>query len=190
MDIDWVEIMDVAIATIIGALVAVAGSIIVNWLGNRKGYKDIDAKIGNPNNKTLVGLIEQKTGKLDDTSLSDQHKHIESYIKQIAGNLSNTTLSGQNIAISKEILKLQDSMESDRKVESLKRQQLTGDQARIDQSIASLAAFSHVMIDLQNENTELKQEIKELKIENQQLIEKLEQSEDLSEDQVMKMINS
>ena len=47
--------MEIAVATIIGALIAVAGTILVNWLGNRKGYKDIDRKIGQLDNTTLSG---------------------------------------------------------------------------------------------------------------------------------------
>lgn len=42
-NIDWRYVMDIALATIVGAvgaLIAVAGSIIINHLGiNRKGYK-------------------------------------------------------------------------------------------------------------------------------------------------------
>lgn len=45
-NIDWSFLMDTAVATIIASLVAVAGTIIVNWFGNRKGYKNIDSKIG------------------------------------------------------------------------------------------------------------------------------------------------
>lgn len=55
MGIDWVRIMDVTVATLCGALVGVAGSIFVNWLGSRKGYKNIDSKLGKLDNTTLSG---------------------------------------------------------------------------------------------------------------------------------------
>jgi SMC interacting uncharacterized protein involved in chromosome segregation len=175
MGIDWVGIMDVAVATLCGALVGVAGSIFVNWLGNRKGYKDINAKLGKLDNTTLSGqheeikdFIEQKAGKLDNQSLAG-------LIEQTVGKLDNTTLSGQNITLLAEIRKIQAEMDSDRKLKSLKRQQLTGDQAKINQSITALAAFSNVMADLQSDNLKLRQETKILQEENLQLKQQLEE---------------
>lgn len=44
---DWGYVMDIALATIVGAIIAVAGSVILNYLGNKKGYKDIDKKSDN-----------------------------------------------------------------------------------------------------------------------------------------------
>ena len=71
-NIDWGYIMDIAVATIIGALIAVAGTILVNWLGNRKGYKDIDRKIGQLDNTTLSGEHSKITNDIihtiEDTS--------------------------------------------------------------------------------------------------------------------------
>ena len=54
-------------------------------------------------NQSPVGLIEQQVGKLD-----------------------STTLSGQNDALLAEIQKIQAEMDSDRKLNSLKRQKLAG----------------------------------------------------------------
>jgi hypothetical protein len=54
-------------------------------------------------NQSPVGLIEQKVGKLD-----------------------STTLNGQNDVLLAEIQKIQAEMDSDRKLSSLKRQKLTG----------------------------------------------------------------
>jgi len=198
---DWSEFIMGAVqgaiiggcVTILAALVAVAGSIYLNWMGNRKGYKDIDAKFGNLDNKTLVGLIDGKLGKLDNTTLSGQHEQIKDFINQKVGNLLDTTLSGQNRTIIQEVKSIKEEMSEAKNQENLKRQQLTGNQAQIDQSIATLSAFSKLMIELQSENTELRQEIKELKLQNQQLKQQLdlseqENKEDLSDDPEMKLI--
>jgi len=46
-------------------------------------------------------------------------------------------------------------MTAAQKEEYIKRQRLTGDQAKIEQSITSLSAFSQVMVELQNRNASL-----------------------------------
>jgi predicted RNase H-like nuclease (RuvC/YqgF family) len=174
MDISWVDIMDIAIATICATLVGVAGSIFVNWLGNRKGYRNIDEKLGKLDNQTLEGLIEQKLGKLDNQSLAGlieqkfgklDNQSLEGLIEQKAGRLDNTTLSGQHLEILKAVRDFQNQINSERKLASLKRGQLTGDQAKISQSIDSLKAFAHIMADLQSENMSLKAENRILKHE-------------------------
>lgn len=192
MGISWVKIMNEAVAILCGAIIGVVGSILINWLGNRKGYKNIDAKLGKLDNETLVGHIDKKCGKLDDVSLSGQHKHIEDFIRQNVGDISNTTLSGQHNSILNAVRNLGDQIKSAKDSDSLKRQQLTGDQARIEQSVSALSAFSRVMADLQSENLKLRQEIQTLKDENQLLTRQLKEqesqsSEEQSEETSMKM---
>jgi len=197
---DWNFIMDTAVATLCASIISISGMLVVNWLGNRKGYKDINTKIGNtPENKTLSQQHSDMQKDLIQNS-TDMRKDLLQYSKDNQkdllnkiGELPNTTLSGQSISIFNEIKALEDHLDAVQKSESFKRQQLTGDQAGIDQSIATLSAFSKLMIELQSENTELRQEIKEIKLENQQLRQQLELSEqeneeDLSDDPEMKLI--
>lgn len=183
--IDWKLVMDAAFATLIASLISIAGMLTVNWFSNRKGYKDIDAKIGKVDNKTLVELIEQKVGNLPNTTLSGQHEMLEkniireleekqNYLNNKIGNLEDTTISGQNKHILLEVQSLKDAITRDRNNEYLKKQQLTGDQARIEQSITILSSFSQIMVDLQNANTKLENENKLLHKENQELKQQLE----------------
>ena len=162
---DWNFIMNIALATVIASVIALIGVFITHWFDDKSGYKNVNAKIGQLDNTTLSGqhqnietLIEQKIGKLDNQSLAG-------LIEQKAGCLDNTTLSGQNIAILKEIQDFQNKLESEKRVADIKRGQLTGDQAKIDQSITALATFARIMTDLQNENIALKAENQNLKRE-------------------------
>ncbi len=186
---DWIFIMDTAIATLCASIISISGMLVVNWLGNRKGYKDINAKIGNtPENKTL----SQQHSDMQKDLLQNSKDNQKDLLNKI-GELPNTTLSGQNQAIIKEVISIKEDLMKAKNVQDVKRQQLTGDQARIEQSIATLTAFSKLMIELQSENTELRQELKQLKQENQQLTLQLELSgqengENFSEDQEMKML--
>jgi hypothetical protein len=119
------------------------------------------------------------------TTLSGQHEEIKKFIEQKIGKLDDSTLSGQNHALLSEVLKIQGEMDSGRKLESLKRQQLTGEQARIEQSIATLSAFSQLMIDLQVKNDELVKENQSLKQENLKLrkeVLELGQQDELEQD--------
>jgi len=176
---DWNFIMNTAIATLCASIISISGMLLINWLGNRKGYKDIDGKMGKLDNKTLVGLIEEKIGYLENTSLSGQHAHIEEVISNKIGDLGDITLSGQNKTLLREIQGFKEDFLKSQKYELLKRQQLTGDQAKIDQSIAALSAFSKLMVDVQTETIELKHKNKLLEEENIHL--KQENSEFLTQ---------
>ena len=68
MVIDWGYIVDLGIAGIIGAVIAVAGSIIAYILTNSKGYKNISAKLGELNNTTLSG----KLGDLEEQPITNR----------------------------------------------------------------------------------------------------------------------
>lgn len=162
---DWDFIMNTALATVIASVIALVGVFITHWFDDKNGYKNVNAKIGQLDNTTLSGqhqkiedLIEQKIGKLDNQSLAG-------LIEQKAGRLDNTTLCGQNIAILKAIQDFQNEIESEKRVADLKREQLTGDQAKINQSITALEAFARIMADLQNENVSLKAENQKLRHE-------------------------
>lgn len=171
---NWREfIMGVADGTIIGAcvalvvaLVTVAGSIYNNSTNNRKGYKDVDSKIGSLNNTTLSGLINQK------------HDHMEDVFNQKIGDLPNTTLSGQNIDILNRVKELKDTYEAAQREEALKRQLLTGHQESIVQSLSVLGSFQKELIDLQNDKLALLKQVDELKQENTQLKEQVLELED------------
>ncbi len=176
---DWKFIIDTAVATLCASLISISGMLIVNWFSNRKGYKDIDAKIG----------------KLDNTTLSGQHKSMEETIlkdlevKQAdldykIGNLTDTTLSGQNKAILQQVQSIKNDMTAAQKEDYIKRQQLTGNQAKIEQSITALSAFSQVMVELQNRNASLEHENKLLQQENLQLKQEVsELNEQMEQDQ-------
>ena len=186
---DWKVFMDTATATLGGALIGVAGSIIMNWFGNRKGYKNIDAKIGTLENKTLVGFIHSKIGTLSNDTLSSQHKHIEEIINLKVGDLQNTTLSGQNITILNRVKELKDSYEAIQREEALKRQILTGHQESIVQSLSVLGGFQKELIDLQNDKLALLKQVDELEQENAQLQEQvLELEEQLEIEQKMEQM--
>lgn len=185
---EWDIFMDIAIATLGGALVGVAGSVLINWLGNRRGYKDIDAKIGTLENQTLVGFIRSKIGVLSNDTLSDQHKHIEEVFNLKVGDLQNTTLSGQNITILNRVKELKDTYEATQREEALKRQLLTGHQESIVQSLSVLGSFQKELIDLQNEKLSLLKQVEGLKRENTQLQEQVaELEEQLGIEQQMEM---
>jgi len=174
---DWSEfIMGITEGTIIGAcvtlvvaLVTVAGSIYNNSLINRKGYKDIDTKIGQtPENRTL----------------SQQHTDLQNNFHQIAnenqkellakiGVLPNTTLSGQNINIIAQVKDLKDTFESAQKEEFSKRQLLTGHQESIVQSISVLSSFQKEMMDLQKDKLTLLKQVDTLTQENSLLKEQI-----------------
>lgn len=161
---DWDFIMNTAIATIIASLIALAGVFITHWLDDNNGYKRLNSKIGDLGNKTLAGLIDDKIGKLDDQSLAG-----------LIGKLDNTTLSRQNIDILHAVQNLKDTLNSAKEKDELKRTQLTGDQARLAQSIEALSSFAQVMTDLQvRSNAFLK--------ENQQLKQKIAQLQEPKED--------
>lgn len=171
---NWREfIMGVADGTIIGAcvalvvaLVTVAGSIYNNSTNNRKGYKDVDSKIGSLDNTTLSGLINQK------------HNHMEDVFNHKIGELSNTTLSGQNLAILNRIKELNDTYEAAQREEALKRQLLTGHQESIVQSLSVLGSFQKELIDLQNEKLALIKLVDELKQENKKLLVQIAELEE------------
>lgn len=162
---DWNFIMNIALATVIASIIALAGVFITHWFDDKNGYKKVNAKIGKLDNTTLSGqhkeiegLIEQKIGKLDNQSLAG-------LIEQKAGRLDNTTLSGENLEILKAVQTFRNEIDSEKKSADLKRGQLTGDQVRISQSITALEAFEHIMVDLQSENLSLKAENQALKHE-------------------------
>jgi len=58
-------IIDTAVAASCASLISISGMLIVNWFSNRKGYKDIDAKID----------------RFENTTLSIQHKSMEETIQ-------------------------------------------------------------------------------------------------------------
>lgn len=187
------KIMEVITGAIITAAAAILGAIIGLIATNIKNYKTLNGKIGTLDNKTLVGLINEKTGKLEDTSLSGQHAHIEEVISTKIGDLGDTTLSGQNKLMLHEVQSVYKFVTESQKEEEYRRKQLTGEQAKIDQSITVLAAFNQKMIDVQYENTILRQKMEELKLENQELKSQLElleqeQQEDMTDDQEIKLL--
>lgn len=96
-------------------------------------------------------------------------------INEIIEEIPNTTLSGQHNAILSAVKSLEDQLKSEKDRENLNRQQLTGDQARIGQSIETLSAFAKLMVDLQAQNNALLQENQTLKQENSLLKEQVEE---------------
>lgn len=152
-NIDWSFLMDTAVATIIASLVAVAGTIIVNWLGNRKGYKNIDSKIGS----------------LEGTTLSVQHKNITKDISDKIGTLDNTTLSGQNKDIIEKVESISRFLEKEKEEKLLKNNLLGYDVQKINSSIENLSGFADIMKNLSSENSKLKAENYNIKNENHKL---------------------
>ena len=155
-------LMDVVVAAVVGAVGTVFIGFVSLVVSNMKGYKDISSQIGKPENQSLTGFIEQKIGKLENQSLTG-------LIEQKAGKLDNTTLSGQNIEILKAVQNFRDEIAAEKKENNLKRGQLTGEQSKIEQSVAALSAFTKVMEDLQNKNSSLIQENFQLKHEIAQI---------------------
>jgi len=189
---DWDFVMNTAIATIIASLIALAGVFITHWLDNNNGYKRLNSKIGDLGNKTLAGLIDDKIGKLDNQSLEGLFmqkigKLDDRSLAGLIGKLDNATLSGQNIDILQAVQNLKDTMNSAKEKDELKRAQLTGDQARLAQSVEVLSSFAQVMTDLQVRNNALVKENQQLKQKIAQLQEPTENlqpepEEDLSQD--------
>ncbi len=179
-DIDWSYIMDVAIATIIGALIAVAGSIIVNWFGNRKGYKDIDSKIGTLSNTTLSGQHTKITNDVI-KSIEENTKDINNKIDIKTGSLDNTSLSRQNEDIIKKVDNITRFLENERDKNLHINDFLSYDMQKINSSISNLSGFSDIMKNIAFENSALKAENNKIKTEN----EKLSQENQMLKNQLM-----
>lgn len=170
-NVDWGFIMDTAIAAVFAALVTVGGTILINWFGNRKGYKDINNKIGNVDNTTLSGQHSKITEDIQKT-LSDNSKELNNKIDNKIGILYNTTLSGQNQDIIKKVESISEFLEKE-KNEKLRKNDLLGyDVQKINSSIESLSGFAELMKDLFTENSTLKFENHKLTELNKELIKK------------------
>ena len=177
--------MDTAVATIVASLVAVAGTIIVNWIGNRKGYKDISGKIGNLDNTTLSGQHSNITENIVQ-SITDNTKELKNKI----GKLDDTTLSGQNKDIIKKIENISLFLEKEKEEKLLKNDLLGYDVQKINSSIENLSGFADIMKNLSSENSKLKAELYNIKSENQKLTqENNELKEQLSQYQIYKYTN-
>ncbi len=170
INMDWGFIMEVALASIACALIAVAGSILINTFSNRKGYKDIDSKIGNLDNTTLSGEHKDMK-KAIEQSITHNTNEIDSKI----GILNNTTLSGQNENIMKSVEDISKFLEKEKEQKKLKNSLLNYDLEKISTSIDNLSGFASNMEDLCAENAALKAEVEELKQENKKLKEQLAQ---------------
>lgn len=171
-NIDWGYIMDMAIATLVGALIAVAGSILVNWFSNRKGYKDIDGKIGTLDNTTLSGQHNQISKSVDKTS--QQLENIENEAHKLSdkiGVLNDTTLSGQNKTIMKQIDSINTFLNNEKSKREDKLYSLNGDMSRINSSIETLSSFAEIMRDLSAEKEHLILENQQLKSDKQKLLQ-------------------
>lgn len=173
-NLDWGYIMDIAVATIIGALIAVAGSIIVNWFGNRKGYKNIDSKIGSLDNTTLSGQHNKITEDLT-RSIEEKSQELNNKIDNKIGLLGDTTLSGQNKDIINTVNNISRFLQRE-KEEKLQRNDLLGyDVQKINSSIENLSGFADIMKNLSSENSKLKAENYNIKNENQKLAQENEE---------------
>lgn len=179
INMDWGFIMEVALASIACALIAVAGSVLINAFSNRKGYKDIDIKIGNLDNTTLSG--EHKDMK---KAIEQSITHNTNEINSKIGILNNTTLSGQNENIMKSVEDISKFLEKEKEQKKLKNSLLNYDLEKISTSIDNLSGFASNMEDLCAENAALKAEVEELKQENKKVVqENIKLKEQLFENQ-------
>lgn len=167
-DIDLGYIMDTAIATMVGALITVAGSIIINHIGNRKGYKDIDSKIGTLNNTTLSGQHNKITDDIVQ-SITENAKELNNKFENKIGVLTNTTLSGQNQDIIKKVENISEFLEKQQELKNQKNALLNYDMQKINLSIDNLSGFADIMKNLSAENSTLKAENCELMNQNKKL---------------------
>lgn len=178
--------MDIAVATIIGALIAVAGTILVNWLGNRKGYKDIDRKIGQLDNTTLSGEHSKITNDIINNS-----KKLNNIINRKIGVLDNTTLSGQNNDIIKKVDDISQFLIKERDTKLQKSNLLSYYVQKINSSIDNISDFAEIIKNLSAENSELKAENYTIKNENKQLTqENADLKEQLSHYQNLQQSNN
>ena len=189
MVIDWGYIVDLGIAGIIGAVIAVAGSIIAYILTNSKGYKNISAKLGELNNTTLSG----KLGDLDNTTLSRQHKDIEDKIDTAIknqtvqfnhkiGDLNNTSLSRQQEDIYNEVKAFKEEYQHDKISHSVKTYFMDDDKIIINKSVENLAKYADIMGDLSKENFQLKIDIKTQNLKIKKMSEVLEKQNSIIKD--------
>lgn len=169
-NLDWSYIMDIAIATIVGALIAVTGSIIVNWLGNRKGYKEIDNKIGSLDNTTLSGQHNKIT---EDITRAIEGKAQE--LNNKIGLIDDTTLSGQNKDIINKVDNISHFLQKEKEDKLQKNNLLGYDVQKICSSIENLSGFADTMKNLSSENTKLKAENYNIKNDNQKLAQENEE---------------
>lgn len=173
-NMNWSYIMNIALATLCASLIAVAGSIVVHWLGNRKGYKDVDRKIGTLDNTTLSGQHNKMTDDII-RSVNDNSKELSNKLENKIGTLENTTLSGQNNDIIKRIDDMTTFLKDEREMKLQKSNLLGYDMQKINISIENLSGFADIMKDLYSENTTLKSENEKLQVENERLKTELSQ---------------
>lgn len=177
--------MDTAVAAIVASLVAVAGTIIVNWFGNRKGYKNIDSKIGSLDNTTLSGQHSKITEDIKRT-VKDKSSEIDAKI----GRLDNTTLSRQNEDIINKIDDISYFLNKEKEDKLLKNNFLGYDVQKINSSIENLSDFADIMKSLSSDNSKLKAENYSLKNDNNKLTrENKELKEKLSQYEVITYTN-
>ena len=184
------NINNIDVATIIGALIAVAGTILVNWLGNRKGYKDIDRKIGQLDNTTLSGEHSKIINDIIHT-IEDSSENLNNTINKKIGVLDNTTLSGQNNDIIKKVDDISQFLIKERDTNLQKSNLLSYYVQKINSSIENLSDFAEIMKNFSAENSELKAENYTIKNENKQLTqENADLKEQLSHYQNLQQSNN
>lgn len=150
MNLNWSELMDIAIATLIGAIITVTGAVLVNWLGNRKGYRDISNKIGNADNITLSG------------QLNLMEKEIIEKLGNKIGDVREATLNSQHLTILENMRQMDRRLQDREKEEAEKKEALSGKMYDIRRNIEDLKSLSDIMMDLQQENIMLKEQVKQL----------------------------
>lgn len=165
---DWGYIMDIAIATIVGTLIAVAGSILVNCIINSKGYKDIKDKMGELPNTTLSG--EHK--KISDDIIRSVEKENKNVVDKI-GILNNTTLSGQNTEIINKVNNIDKMLFSEIQKSNVKYDNLTEKQKDLKEQIKSIEVMMKELERLQTQDINQKQTIEKLQTENTRLKEQI-----------------
>ncbi|QNK41571.1 hypothetical protein [Caproicibacter fermentans] len=154
---DWSQFIQVILSLLSGGLFGTLIILSIKWINSRKSIKDLDAKIGDPGNVTLVGLLDDKIGTLDHQSLAG-----------LIGKLDHTTLSGQNIRILNEIEICQNKIGKIYENEQVNWEQMSARFNQMEQSVAALVTFAQAMTKLQNstllqEEDQLKQESIRLK---------------------------
>ena len=144
-----------------GSIIGVIGAVLVGVWSDKKGYKSIDAKIGNLNNTTLAG----------------QHNELSTLINSVNSNVKETITDKAKYTdmISRELISKVDSINRTMDKNEVRYENLNLDQKEVRNNVNKLVNSWEELI---KENRDLKISIEKLKHENEILKSSIQKTHD------------